>query len=993
LTDLWWARKLFGMGTAKERLIALLKSVCLPLAGSALAGEISNFFEAAAKTGLVAAIGVSFASTSGAIIFAYAAIFGLSAWVASEDDKKKTLELSSLFRSLSQKLTGVEMILSSAINAGEIAATLSLFEQTEIAELAAEAVEKRFCASDRIKSEIINLLRAVGASTEDEVRNLYPFLTDTNDRVRDILAMLRSKDAPLLRLPLQSTSANPFAFSARRLTLRGREKELEKLEQFVQGTPTNRFSWWLWMGPGGIGKSRLGLELCLSLRSEWDAGFLARNVSYDRWQAWQPSRPTLVVVDYLAARARGVSDAILTLTDRAPTLAHPVRFLLLERLVDQEALWMQQLMRTDSGSEGDRVRSSEHAPHEQLGRLSFESVWEIISEIFARRNLQILEAMRDPLLLGLEITDPMRRPLFAALAGEALADDRNYRQWSAEHLASHVVRRERSRWEQQLAPRELCNKFINLLTIATVCSALPVTEDIFEKHLAKLASERLIPMMCELDYITYCEMTGAIICEGEELPPWEPDIIGECFVLDRIAKAGPPEKIVIAKLLRAAWDVKPEYVAVFVLRAASDFPTHSGLKRLLDRTSVPDEAIGVWVGALADVATSLAYSGEDVLRDYVVDLIRTTLPNERFTTQATESLCRALYNLGVVAMERSDSRTAIGLFDEVIETLNADIMIRGAALTNRAILRNRDGDLGGAIADATAAIVIPGISDEIKASSLNNRGDFRRATGLLDKAWDDHSAVLQLAPASDERRFVAHFRMGLIRLAKKEFAEALREFSAIDALSVRELQRTEALVAQGHSLEHLEQDEEAMQKYALALKRQRISESDKSRVHLGRARILIKKGDNEAALEAISRAIIEGAAEFRVEALMLRTGILAKTDKLAIALAELRDAIADPSNSEDMNMLRLHRGTLVLDQDVAREYEEDLRRLFNDHSAASHDRARAGEILAAQIGLVEERPGAKELALAAIALYVEAGDAERAELVRQYIALIDSPEG
>lgn len=120
------------MGKAEEGIAALLKAACLPLAGNTLAGEISKFFDGWAKTGLLAAIGATFTGPGTAIVLAYAAIFGVSAWVANEDDKKKATELSSLFRSLEKRLLKIETTLNSSVSAGEIAATLNLFEQQEI---------------------------------------------------------------------------------------------------------------------------------------------------------------------------------------------------------------------------------------------------------------------------------------------------------------------------------------------------------------------------------------------------------------------------------------------------------------------------------------------------------------------------------------------------------------------------------------------------------------------------------------------------------------------------------------------------------------------------------------------------------------------------------------------------------------------------------------------------------------------------------------------
>src|ERR1700752_451674 len=152
------------MGKTEDRIATLLKAACLPLAGNTLAGEISKFFDNWVKVGLLAAIGSTFTGPGTAIVPRYAGLFGASAWVANEDDKKKATQLSNLFRSLEKRLLNIETTLSSSIESGEIAATLNLFEQKEIAELAAAAVEERICASGRIKTEILSLLNSAGVA-------------------------------------------------------------------------------------------------------------------------------------------------------------------------------------------------------------------------------------------------------------------------------------------------------------------------------------------------------------------------------------------------------------------------------------------------------------------------------------------------------------------------------------------------------------------------------------------------------------------------------------------------------------------------------------------------------------------------------------------------------------------------------------------------------------------------------------------------------------
>lgn len=128
----------------------------------------------------------------------------------------------------------------------------------------------------------------------------------------------------------------------------GREEPLRQLGDFLDGTQP--FCWWGVVGAAGMGKSHLALALVEQRRrSGWDGGFLE---SSSRWldndihlRRWQPRQPTLIVIDYAAARAGAVIRAIVALWERRTQLAHPVRLLLLDRLGGRMPAFIEQLER------------------------------------------------------------------------------------------------------------------------------------------------------------------------------------------------------------------------------------------------------------------------------------------------------------------------------------------------------------------------------------------------------------------------------------------------------------------------------------------------------------------------------------------------------------------------------------------------------------------------------------------------------------------------
>lgn len=116
------------------------------------------------------------------------------------------------------------------------------------------------------------------------------------------------------------------------------------------------FRWLVLQAPGGAGKSRLALELCVSQCATWYAGFLPDSERNHDWLRWQPLAPTLIVVDYATRDVAGTRALLHALASRtqpeeAYPLPCPVRVLLLIRNSDDRAL------RDDVIDRGDAVQA------------------------------------------------------------------------------------------------------------------------------------------------------------------------------------------------------------------------------------------------------------------------------------------------------------------------------------------------------------------------------------------------------------------------------------------------------------------------------------------------------------------------------------------------------------------------------------------------------------------------------------------------------------
>ncbi len=85
----------------------------------------------------------------------------------------------------------------------------------------------------------------------------------------------------------------------------GRNKEMQDLADWCAGDPPVQVR--LYTGAGGMGKTRLALELCRQMREDsWQVGLLAPDPARSPTDIWRDlearARPTLIVVDYAESR-------------------------------------------------------------------------------------------------------------------------------------------------------------------------------------------------------------------------------------------------------------------------------------------------------------------------------------------------------------------------------------------------------------------------------------------------------------------------------------------------------------------------------------------------------------------------------------------------------------------------------------------------------------------------------------------------------------------
>jgi hypothetical protein len=395
-----------------------------------------------------------------------------------------------------------------------------------------------------------------------------------DDRFDQILERLNPQP-PLDPKLLERNAANRLRFEARRVRFLGRTAELEQLRAFLRAE--SPFSWWLMIGSGGQGKSRLAQELCLRAGTAWRAGFLRWETSFNAWDDWQPESGTLIVLDYAVAWTEEVRRIIARLSTREHTnpLEAPVRLLLIER--DSPEPWLNKLVGT--GGESYVIEQSQFAPEPLvLGPMPQDDLWESISSILHEAGKPLPD--RAETLHVLREMDPKGRPLFAAFAADAIADHGDIRAWDRQRLLRDVLIRER---ERHWRPAGITEAYENLLCLATMTTG----------HL-RLAALRHLPPTLDLPSIEHFRpeqyefMVGTSIGSPETpdlLPALQPNLLGEFFVLERLASPNAWTHNPAARLRDALWHLSPETAEAyggFLARTIDDFFDHPTLSILLD---------------------------------------------------------------------------------------------------------------------------------------------------------------------------------------------------------------------------------------------------------------------------------------------------------------------------------------------------------------------------------------------------------------------------
>lgn len=394
-------------------------------------------------------------------------------------------------------------------------------------------------------------------ASQDQLQNLSEHLNTTNTKLDQIYSFSTKENLqPKLTSGVVEDNTAFFYFGSRNFELQDRDSELKTLIKFAI-TGSRKLSWMIISGPAGVGKSRLALEVALILveKHGWAAGFLEDWEHFD-WENWQPSKPTLMIIDYAASRIDTVCNIIKKIISKPYSMneSNSIRLILIERttevITDVLLLESRETMAAYSSFSGLKIPL-----------LGLTSPFELVKNI-CQRNGKKLEDLPSA-AAGYNDFDPNGKPLFAMLYAYSLLHE--------ELIGANlevVCRTILHRWETRfwkLADLQLEDRI--LLVISTILGGAAVNDlqDIMElpaNPMKNINSSLLKAGLSEVqNYVT----------------PLEPDLLGELYVLDQL-ESNDINAQYIDNIISKIQKNHGILVQEFLKRIIADFPDHAAIK-------------------------------------------------------------------------------------------------------------------------------------------------------------------------------------------------------------------------------------------------------------------------------------------------------------------------------------------------------------------------------------------------------------------------------
>jgi len=435
-------------------------------------------------------------------------------------------------------------------------------------------IEKALQALNVIAVRTNNTTESILGRFPEEVQFIEKLLIPTIEEIRintsQIIQQQNVNDewAPNLIFNLSVNTkinyTNALEYNKRYIPFIGRSREMSALMDFLDSS--ERFLWWKIEGAGGIGKSRIAMELCDIARKEGIyAGFYKLENSHlpDNDKRLVTTVPMLIVVDYALADQQKTINLLTYLQDKLVTLNNDgvetckIRVLLIDR--DFRETWYNSIGHLTDSSYLETAKSTLKVQdsHEDIRWSVIEHT--IAVELHDRFQEKISELLpkRQEILNKLQDIDSFKRPLYAFLAAEALVydEEENIRNWNTnDFLKSHFNRITHRVWQKVLnfeKHRYWVERLFLFNTLVRGLTKIEISEFLSNKNLTPDTQR-------EIKDVYYVLADHYFDNELQIFQGLQPDILGEYFILNAIQRSLEEGGSEVKEILIEAWNAKAD---------------------------------------------------------------------------------------------------------------------------------------------------------------------------------------------------------------------------------------------------------------------------------------------------------------------------------------------------------------------------------------------------------------------------------------------------
>lgn len=275
----------------------------------------------------------------------------------------------------------------------------------------------------------------------------------------------------------------------------GREDALVSLNDFLEDR--RKFSWWVILGDGGIGKSRLALEWLKSMPTHWFGFFTYKKP--DDARTFVPFTDTVIVFDYVLGKESECADTLTAYLEAFEVSPYKLRILFIERNRGTgESDWLNKISRKLETENRIEFEAGDFMPPLEVKELSTTDEIAYV-ENYLRVYLPLLpssdyieECKIDIDRKSREIEEAFRssvspscfRPLYLSIFTEVwISKEGKLSLNSIEELLSEYLNKEKNRWRLILDDDALVDSYLRLLAMACAIGYFNITDVYGENYL------------------------------------------------------------------------------------------------------------------------------------------------------------------------------------------------------------------------------------------------------------------------------------------------------------------------------------------------------------------------------------------------------------------------------------------------------------------------------------------------------------------------------